>query len=134
MVAKTESTEKQRKAIKRRQEYEELLKQHPKIKALYQEKTTNSEQPLKRGVPKLIAEAMQNEEFAQAIIVVRRKYRYEYEIDDLTHRRLQKETISLDSEIKLIREGDAIEQDIRKTLGPLTRKVRLVLNDNYNYP
>jgi hypothetical protein len=124
MEAKTRSKKmkKHGETIKRRQEYEERLKQHPRVKALRQQKPSGPQKPLKRGVPELIALAIQDPELADSIGAVRRLNNYERKVDDLARRRLKKETISTEVEIKLVREGNEVERGFRKAMEILARK------------
>lgn len=128
MTAKKNTTEKldpTRAARKRRQEYEERLAGHSSVKALRARARPQPRKPLKRGVPKLIAEAMQDDELADAITSIRRMNRYEQAVDDLARKRLNEEDVPLESEIKLIRQASGVENGLHRAVRTMARLARL---------
>jgi hypothetical protein len=111
-------------AIARRNAYDELLSQHPMVKALGRPATLGSAKPA-AGVPALIAEAMQDPHLAKVITTARAKHSYENAVDDLARQRLAKAATSRDGDSALIRQGGQVEHDLHATQRAALRRGRL---------
>ncbi len=114
-----------RRIREKRKRYEALLEEHPAVKAARAQITPRAEKKLlKRGVPKLIAEALQETDTATAVAAGRRVMKYHRRIGNLVSRRLKRETIPLKEQEALIRQGEDVERDFWEMLRSAARALR----------
>ena len=100
-----------------RREYETRLQQHPDLAKLHTPTPATT-------VPRLVTDAMKDEDYARVITVARQKSSYENDIDDLARRRLAKQPVSMDEQLRVIQQGDQIERGLRDSAGAVFRRAR----------
>lgn len=114
-----------RRRREKRKRYEALIEEHPAVKTLRARMAPERPKaPVKRGIPKLIAEAMQDKDVATAVTAMRRVMGYHRRAGSLARRRLKGERIPLKEQIALIRQGENIERDFQEMLRSAARAAR----------
>jgi hypothetical protein len=114
-----------RRRREKRKTYEAMLEEHPAVKAVRSRMAPRAaREPIKRGVPKIIAEATQDSDIATAVATMRRVMRYHHHAGDLVHRRLRRESVPLKDQKALMRQGKNVERDFQQAIRSACKAAR----------
>lgn len=98
-----------------RRQYERRLSEHPAVKALARRKLPErAEVPVRPGVPRLIAEAMEDANVGTAVTSIRQVMKYDRRVGDVVRRQARGEAIPLNEQLALVRQGANIEHVFRE--------------------